>query len=60
MQLPSFAIPDSQNEFFEEIAGILEHDARMGRREAEFTALRIVYAMMNESQRQNISTIDDK
>lgn len=48
--LPAFAIPDEQKELFDEIAGILEYDARLGRREAEFTALRIVYAMIQESK----------
>lgn len=49
--VPAFAIPDEQKELYDEIAGILEYDARMGRPEAEFTALRIVYAMIQESTR---------
>lgn len=49
--IPAFAIPDEQKELYDEIAGILEYDARMGRREAEFTALRIVFAMIQESTR---------
>lgn len=49
--IPAFAIPDEQQELFDEIAGILEYDARLGRCEAEFTALRIVYAMIQESTR---------
>lgn len=49
--IPAFAIPDEQKELYDEIAGILEFDARMGKREAEFTALRIVYAMIQESTR---------
>lgn len=58
MNIPHFAIPDGYEEFFDEIAGILQFDARMGLREAESTALRIVYAMHKDTQ--SIGTNDDK
>jgi hypothetical protein len=44
--IPDFAIPDEFKELFEEYAGILEHDARMSRRQAEDTALRMIYVQI--------------
>lgn len=56
MKLPHFTIPDGYEELFEEIAGILEFDAKMSRQNADSTALRIIYAM--HSDLQNIDTND--
>jgi hypothetical protein len=44
--IPDFAIPDEFKELFEEYAGILEHDASMSRRQAEDTALRMIYVQI--------------
>jgi len=57
MNIPHFTIPDGCHELFDEIAGILEFDARQSRQDAESTALRIVYAMHKDTQ--SISTIDE-
>jgi hypothetical protein len=44
--IPDFAIPDELKDLFEEYAGILEHDARMTRKQAEQTALRMIHAQI--------------
>jgi hypothetical protein len=44
--IPYFAIPDELKDLFEEYAGILEHDARMTRQQAEETAKRMIYAQI--------------
>jgi hypothetical protein len=44
--IPDFAIPDEFKELFEEYAGILEHDARMTRKQAEETAKRMIHAQI--------------
>ncbi len=56
MIIPHYSIPDGYDELFEEIAGILEFDAKMSRQDADSTALRIVYVIHSETQ--NISTND--
>lgn len=56
MSIPKFTIPNGYDELFEEIAGILEFDAKMSRKDADSTALRIIYAL--HSGTQNISTND--
>lgn len=56
MIIPHYSIPDGYDELFEEIAGILEFDAKMSRQDADSTALRIVYAMHSDAQ--NIDTND--
>lgn len=56
MKLPHFTIPDGYEELFDEIAGILEFDAKMSRQNADSTALRIIYAMHSDTQ--NIDTND--
>ena len=44
--IPDFAIPDELKDLFEEYAGILEHDARMTRKQAEQTAKRMIHAQI--------------
>ena len=56
MIIPHYSIPDGYEELFDEIAGILEFDARLSRQGAESTALRIIYAMHSDTQ--NIDTND--
>ena len=56
MIIPQYSIPDGYDELFDEIAGILEFDAKMSRQDADSTALRIVYAMHSDTQ--NIDTND--
>ncbi len=56
MIIPHYSIPDGYDELFEEIAGILEFDAKMSRQDADSTALRIIYAMHSDAQ--NIDTND--
>lgn len=57
MNIPHFTIPHGYEELFDEIAGILEFDARLSRQDAESTALRIIYAMHSDTQ--NINTNDE-
>jgi hypothetical protein len=57
MIIPHYSIPDGYEELFDEIAGILEFDARLSRQDAESTALRIIYAMHLDTQ--NITTNDE-
>lgn len=57
MNIPHYSIPDGYDELFDEIAGILEFDARLSRQDAESTALRIIYALHSDTQ--NITTNDE-
>lgn len=56
MIIPHYSIPHGYEELFDEIAGILEFDAKMSRQDADSTALRIIYAMHSDTQ--NIDTND--
>jgi hypothetical protein len=53
--LPEYAMPDEFKDLFEELSAILEHDAQLGRRQAENTALRMIYAIHNRQTFHNDS-----